>query len=32
MTKQDAKKIAITVVGAVFAAYTVKYLKKSKLL
>lgn len=32
MTKEDYKKIAITVVGGVLAAYTIKYLRKSKLL
>ncbi len=32
MTKQDFKTIAITVVGGVLAAYTIKHLKKAKLL
>jgi len=32
MNKQDAKKILITVAGAVLAAYTVKVLKKQGLL
>ncbi|EDK27748.1 hypothetical protein VSWAT3_00658 [Vibrionales bacterium SWAT-3] len=28
MNKGDAKRIAVTVVGAVVAAYTIKFLKK----
>ncbi|EFP97432.1 hypothetical protein VIBC2010_18614 [Vibrio caribbeanicus ATCC BAA-2122] len=28
MTKQDTKKVALTVVGTVLAAYTVKFLKQ----
>ncbi len=32
MTKEDYKKIAMTVVGGVLAAYTIKYLRQSKLL
>lgn len=33
MTKKEmAKKIAVTVVGGVLAAYAIKYLKRSKLL
>ncbi len=32
MTKQDYKRIAITVLGAVLAAYALKYLKEWKLL
>lgn len=32
MTIEDYKKIAITVVGGVLAAYTIKFLKGKKLL
>ena len=32
MSKEDCKKIAITVVGGVLAAYTIKFLKGNKLL
>jgi hypothetical protein len=32
MTRQDVKKITITVLGGVLAAYTIKYLKRNKLL
>lgn len=32
MTKEDYKKIAITVVGGVLAAYTIKFLKGKQLL
>ncbi|EAQ54286.1 hypothetical protein MED222_14350 [Vibrio sp. MED222] len=32
MTKDDYKKIAITVVGGVLAAYAIKYLQGHKLL
>lgn len=32
MTKDDYKKIAITVVGGVLAAYTIKFLKEQGML
>jgi hypothetical protein len=32
MNKRDAKRIIITVVGGVLAAYAIKYLKGNKLL
>ena len=32
MTKQDVKKVALTVLGGVLAAYTINYLKRNKLL
>ncbi len=32
MTKQDMKRIALSVAGAILAAYTIKYLKRSHLL
>ncbi|EGU43292.1 hypothetical protein VISP3789_06295 [Vibrio splendidus ATCC 33789] len=32
MTKADFKSIALTVVGGVLAAYTIKFLKGNKLL
>lgn len=32
MSKADAKQIVLSVVGIVIGAYTVKFLKKSKLL
>jgi len=32
MTKEDWKKLGITIVGGVAAAYTIKFLKERKLL
>lgn len=32
MTKQDVKRIGLSVAGAILAAYTIKYLKRNKLL
>ncbi|CAM3990472.1 hypothetical protein VA7868_04617 [Vibrio aerogenes CECT 7868] len=32
MNKQDMKKIALSVAGAILAAYTIKYLKRNQLL